>query len=55
MNLIRLYSDAAGESHFEQVIHDWSEAQCLTILGNCRRAMNPQWSLAYHRDGPSNR
>ena len=22
------------------VIHDWSEAQCLTILGNCRRAMN---------------
>jgi alkyl hydroperoxide reductase subunit AhpC/SAM-dependent methyltransferase len=23
------------------VIHDWSEAQCLTILGHCRRAMNP--------------
>ena len=23
------------------IIHDWSEAQCLTILGNCRRAMNP--------------
>ena len=22
------------------VIHDWSEAQCLTILGHCRRAMN---------------
>ena len=22
------------------IIHDWSEAQCLTILGNCRRAMN---------------
>ena len=21
------------------IIHDWSEAQCLTILGNCRRAM----------------
>jgi alkyl hydroperoxide reductase subunit AhpC/2-polyprenyl-3-methyl-5-hydroxy-6-metoxy-1,4-benzoquinol methylase len=23
------------------VIHDWSEEQCLTILGHCRRAMNP--------------
>jgi hypothetical protein len=22
------------------VIHDWPEEQCLTILGNCRRAMN---------------
>jgi hypothetical protein len=23
------------------IIHDWSEEQCLAILGNCRRAMNP--------------
>jgi len=23
------------------VIHNWSEDQCLTILGNCRRAMKP--------------
>ena len=23
------------------IIHDWSEEQCLTIFGNCRRAMNP--------------
>jgi hypothetical protein len=23
------------------VIHDWSEDQCLTILGNCRKAMKP--------------
>jgi hypothetical protein len=23
------------------IIHDWSEAQCLTILENCRNAMNP--------------
>ena len=23
------------------VIHDWSESQCLTILGHCRRAMSP--------------
>jgi hypothetical protein len=22
------------------VIHDWSEEQCLTILGNCHRAMS---------------
>jgi ubiquinone/menaquinone biosynthesis C-methylase UbiE len=31
-------ADAYLLSH---VIHDWSEAQCLTILRNCRRAMNP--------------
>jgi O-methyltransferase domain/Dimerisation domain len=23
------------------IIHDWNEDQCLTILGNCRRAMRP--------------
>lgn len=23
------------------IIHDWSEAQCLTIFGHCRRAMPP--------------
>lgn len=27
------------------VIHDWSEEQCLTILGNCRRAMIPSSRL----------
>ncbi len=27
------------------IIHDWSEAQCLTILGNCRRAMRPDSRL----------
>ena len=31
-------ADAYILSH---IIHDWNEAQCLTILGNCRRAMNP--------------
>jgi O-methyltransferase domain/Dimerisation domain len=31
-------ADAYVLSH---IIHDWSEDQCLTILGNCRRAMNP--------------
>jgi hypothetical protein len=30
-------ADAYILSH---VIHDWSEEQCLTILGHCRRAMN---------------
>ena len=23
------------------IIHDWKEDQCLTILGNCRKAMKP--------------
>ena len=23
------------------IVHDWSEEQCLTILGNCHRAMSP--------------
>jgi hypothetical protein len=26
---------------FSHIIHDWNEEQCLAILGNCRRAMNP--------------
>lgn len=28
------------------VIHDWDEASCLTLLGNCRRAMTPDARLA---------
>ena len=35
-------ADAYILSH---VIHDWSEDQCLTILGNCRRAMKPSARL----------
>ena len=35
-------ADAYLLSH---IIHDWSEAQCLTILGNCRRAMKPNSRL----------
>lgn len=31
-------ADAYMLSH---IIHDWSEPQCLTILGHCRRAMAP--------------
>ena len=33
---------AGGDAYLlSHIIHDWSEAQCLTILGHCRRAMNP--------------
>jgi alkyl hydroperoxide reductase subunit AhpC/SAM-dependent methyltransferase len=35
-------ADAYLLSH---VIHDWSEEQCLTILGHCRRAMKPDGRL----------
>lgn len=35
-------SDAYILSH---IIHDWSEEQCLTILGNCREAMNDDSKL----------
>lgn len=35
-------ADAYILSH---IIHDWSEEQCLAILGNCRRAMNPNGRL----------
>jgi hypothetical protein len=35
-------ADAYLLSH---IIHDWSEEQCLTILGNVRRAMNPDGKL----------
>jgi hypothetical protein len=34
--------DAYMLSH---IIHDWSEDQCLTIFGNCRRVMNPDTRL----------
>ena len=32
---------AGGDVYLlSHIIHDWSEEQCLTILGNCRRVMN---------------
>ena len=34
--------DAYVMSH---IIHDWSEEQCLTILGHCRRAIGPNGRL----------
>jgi hypothetical protein len=27
------------------IIHDWNEDQCLTILGNCRKAIDPKGRL----------
>jgi len=36
------FGDAYLLSH---VIHDWSEEQCLTILGNCHKAMKPDAKL----------
>ena len=33
---------SGGDAYLlSHVIHDWSEEQCLAILSNCRRAMNP--------------
>ena len=33
---------AGGDVYMlSHVIHDWTEAQCVTILGNCRAAMKP--------------
>ena len=36
---------AAGAYLLSHIIHDWSEAQCLTMLGNCRRTMKPKSRL----------
>jgi len=37
---------SGGDAYLlSHVIHDWSEAQCLTILGHCRRALNPGGKL----------
>ena len=33
---------AGGDAYLlSHIIHDWSEAQCLTILAKCRGAMSP--------------
>jgi O-methyltransferase domain/Dimerisation domain len=36
---------ANGAYLLSHIIHDWSDAQCLTILGNCRGAMTPDSRL----------
>jgi hypothetical protein len=34
---------AGGDAYIlSHVIHDWTEEQCLTILGHCRKAMKPR-------------
>ena len=40
-NFFESVPTAGGAYLLSHIIHDWSEAQCLTILGNCRRAMKP--------------
>ena len=37
---------AGGDVYvLSHIIHDWTEAQCLTILGHCRKAMQPDGRL----------
>ena len=37
---------SGGDAYLlSHVIHDWSEDQCLTILGHCRRVMKPEGRL----------
>jgi hypothetical protein len=37
---------AGGDAYLlSHIIHDWSEEQCLTILGHCRQAMRPDGRL----------
>jgi hypothetical protein len=37
---------SGGDAYIlSHVIHDWSEKQCLDILGHCRRAIGPQGRL----------
>lgn len=37
---------AGGDAYLlSHVIHDWTDEQCQTILGNCRRAMKPEGRL----------
>ena len=37
---------AGGDAYLlSHIIHDWSEEQCLTILGHCRKAMGPDGRL----------
>lgn len=37
---------SGGDAYLlSHIIHDWSEEQCLTILGHCRKAMRPDSRL----------
>jgi hypothetical protein len=37
--------DGADAYLLSHIIHDWSEPQCLTILGHCRRVLRPSGRL----------
>lgn len=37
--------DGADAYLLSHIIHDWSEARCLTILGHCRRVLKPDGRL----------
>ena len=40
--LLREACPPGGDAYIlSHIIHDWNEEQCLTILGNCRKAMKP--------------
>jgi hypothetical protein len=40
-NFFESVPDGGDAYILSHIIHDWTEAQCLTILGNCRKAMKP--------------
>jgi hypothetical protein len=40
-NFFEGVSEGGDAYILSHIIHDWTEAQCHTILGNCRRAMKP--------------
>lgn len=40
-NFFERVPDGGDAYILSHIIHDWSEEQCRTILGNCRRAMRP--------------
>ena len=31
--------------HLENIIHDWSDTECITILTNCHQALKPNGKL----------
>lgn len=44
-DFFRAIPDGGDAYILSHIIHDWTEAQCLTILGNCRKAMKPSARL----------
>jgi O-methyltransferase domain len=37
---------SGGDAYLlSHIIHDWNDEECLTILGNCRKAMKPNGRL----------